>query len=70
MYENEITMKLKELPDTLKKEILDYVNVLLAKEQIPIAKNKGFKFLWENGLAKEKIGLTSVELQHKSMEWR
>ncbi len=70
MYENEISKKLKELPDILKKEILDHVNSLLAKEQITREKTTGFEFLWENGLNAEKIGLSSVDLQHKSMEWR
>ena len=70
MYENEISRKLKELPDTLKKEILDHVNSLLAKEQITREKMKGFDFSWENGLSAEKIGLNAVDLQHKSMEWR
>ncbi len=69
MYENEISKKLKDLPDILKKEILDHVNTLLAKEQITHEKITGFKFSWENGLNAEKK-LSSVDLQHKSMEWR
>lgn len=70
MYENEITIRLKEFPDILKKDVLDYVNSLLVKELVFPAKTKGFKFQWENGLKGEKIGLNSVDLQHKSMEWR
>ncbi|MDP2766187.1 MAG: DUF2281 domain-containing protein [Candidatus Methanoperedens sp.] len=31
---------------------------------------KGFKFDWEGGLSKLKEKYTSVELQHKALEWR
>ncbi len=31
---------------------------------------KGFKFNWEGGLKEIRNKYTSVELQHKSMEWR
>ena len=33
-------------------------------------RKKGFKFNWEGGLKEIKNKYTSVELQHKSMEWR
>jgi hypothetical protein len=71
MYENEISIMLKELPDTLKKEVLIYVNSLLIQEQrLPVKAKQQFQFLWEKGLAGQRIGLSSIDLQHKSTEWR
>ena len=33
-------------------------------------KKEGFKFNWEGGLSELKNKFSSVELQHKALEWR
>jgi len=69
MYSQIIKAKLDELPEDLEKEILDYIEFLLHKYGKKTEK-KGFKFDWEGGLSDLKDEYTSVELQHKAMEWR
>lgn len=72
MIEQQIDIKVHSLPLHLKKEVLDYVEFLLNKYpgQRKTAAEKKFKFNWEGGLANIKDKMTSVELQHKAMEWR
>jgi hypothetical protein len=68
----EIRVKIKKLPDHLIPEVLDYIEFLLNKygnKETVESKNK-FKFDWEGGLSKLKDQYTSVELQHKAMDWR
>ncbi len=68
-----IKSKLDQLPEELKKEALDYIDYLLQKgyETYKItAKKSKFKFNWEGGLSNLKQKYTSVELQHKALEWR
>ncbi|MEW6041186.1 MAG: DUF2281 domain-containing protein [Elusimicrobiota bacterium] len=69
MKELSIKDKLEALPEDLKKEILDYMEFLLKKYRARTKKRK-FKFDWVGGLAELKEKYTSVELQHKAMEWR
>jgi CYTH domain-containing protein len=64
-----IKERLEELPDDLKKEALDFIEFLLQKRMKRI-KKKRFKFDWEGSLSELKDKYTSVELQHKAMEWR
>jgi hypothetical protein len=64
-----IKNKLEELPEDLKKEVLDYIEFLLQKYGTE-AKKKKFQFDWEGGLSELKEKYTSVELQHKALEWR
>lgn len=68
MYEREIELKIQELPENLKKEVLDYIEFLL--EKYKKKKERKFRFSWENGLSGIGGKYTSVELQHKSLEWR
>ncbi|PKP55742.1 MAG: hypothetical protein CVT89_07685 [Candidatus Altiarchaeales archaeon HGW-Altiarchaeales-2] len=70
MYETEIHVKFLCLPDNIKADVLDYIDFLISKYHCKAAKAKGFKFDWEGGLADIKEKLSSVELQHKSSEWR
>jgi len=69
MYTQIIKAKLDELPEDVEKEILDYIEFLLHKYGKKTEK-KRFKFDWEGGLSDLKDEYTSVELQHKAMEWR
>jgi len=61
----EIEKVLSKLPPELKKEVFDYAEFLLKKYREK--KRKGFTFSWEG---KVKSELSSVELQHKALEWR
>lgn len=69
MNDKIIKAKLEELPMDLKKEVLDYMEFLLQKYSKRVKKDK-FKFDWEGGLSELKGKFTSVELQHKALEWR
>jgi len=68
MHEKEIEQKIRELPDFLMREVLDYIEFLLTKYRESEPKPKKFKFDWEGGLA--DIDKSAVELQHKALEWR
>ncbi len=65
-----IKSKLEELPEDLRKEVYDFMEFLLQKHGSSRAKKGKFKFDWEGGLSELKEKYTSVELQHKSLEWR
>jgi len=70
MYEREIELKIQELSDDLKREVLDYIEFLQKKYKGKKSEAKKFKFDWEGGLSEIREEFTSVELQHRSMEWR
>ena len=70
MEEKDIKVKIQELPEDLRKEVLDYVDFLLMKHDTKENRAKKFKFDWEGGLSEVKEKFTSVELQHKASEWR
>jgi hypothetical protein len=70
VHEKEIELKIQDLPDDLKREVLHYIDFLLSKRQDGKAAKKKFKFDWEGGLSDIKERLTSTELQHKALEWR
>ena len=70
MYEKEIESKMRELPEDLRREILDYMEFLLKKYKSKKAEAKKFKFDWVGGLSELRGKFTSVELQHKALEWR
>lgn len=70
MNEKEIEMKMQRLPEDLRGEVLDYVEFLLSKYNKKEARRKRFDFDWEGGLSELKEKCTSVELQHKALEWR
>ena len=71
MREQIIKSQLEELPEDLKKEVLDYIEFLILKyhKSEPVKKER-FLFDWEGGLSELKDRYSSVELQHKAMEWR
>jgi hypothetical protein len=64
--------KFNLLPENLKIQVVDFINFLLTKNKIKKAKNPPakFNFSWEGGLSELKNEYSSVELQHKAMEWR
>ncbi len=70
MCEKEIELKIRELPEDLRREVLDYMEFLLKKYRGKEIKAKRFKFDWEGGLSEIREKFTSVELQHRALEWR
>ncbi len=65
-----IEQKIKQLPAYLLPEIMDYVDYLLSKYGQANRQAGTFTFSWEGGLAELADQFTSVELQHKAMDWR
>lgn len=65
-----IKSKLEELPENLRNEVYDFMEFLMQKHGATKRKKGKFKFDWEGGLSDLKEKYTSVELQHKSLEWR
>lgn len=70
MYEKDIEIKAKELPEYLRRQVLDFMEFLYKKYTAGGAEVKKFTFDWEDGLSDIKDEFTSVDLQHKSLEWR
>ncbi len=72
MQDQLIEKKLNELPDNLKKEVLDFIDFLMFKSRNSAEKeeNKEFIFDWEGGMADYKEKYDSVKLQHLSQAWR
>ncbi|NOY58100.1 MAG: DUF2281 domain-containing protein [Calditrichaeota bacterium] len=70
MNVQDVKMKLEKLPDHIIPKVIDYIKFLLNKYCRNIIDNSKFKFDWEGGLPKLKNDYTSVELQHKALEWR
>ena len=66
-----IEKKIKELPPELQQEVADFVDFLIMrKEGSGDTKKDSFNFKWARGLSELKENYTSVDLQHKSMDWR
>ncbi len=72
MLEKQVLDTILKLPSHLIPGVLDYIEFLLSKYGTKEASQsgRGFKFDWEGGLSKLKNKYTSVELQHKAMDWR
>jgi len=57
----------QKLPDDLKREVMDYIEFLLEKKA---KKKRGqLNLPWKGALKELKEKYTSVELQHKVLEW-
>ena len=70
MKTHKIEAKIVKLPDHVIPEINDFIDFLLAKYGAKQNNKSKFKFDWEGGLSALRPKYTSVDLQHKSMEWR
>jgi hypothetical protein len=70
MREKELELIIRELPEDLQREVLDYIEFLVNKYKIKDKLEKKFKFDWEGGLAELQEKYSSVELQHKASELR
>ena len=69
MIADEVLKRLRKLPPSLQKEVMDYIEFLEKKYLSREKKEKAFEFGWEGCLKKVKEKYTSVELQHKALEW-
>ena len=70
MNVNEIGIKIEKLPSHIIPEVIDYIEFLSDKYGSKEIEKSNFKFDWEGGLLELKDKYTSVELQHKALEWR
>ena len=70
MYEKDIEVKAKELPEYLRKQVLDFMDFLSKKYKVRAIGPEKFRFDWEDGLSDLGNEFTSVDLQHKSLEYR
>jgi hypothetical protein len=60
--------RIKELPPDLHQEVMDFVEFLLEKRRRRPTGRLGFT--WAGALKDLREQYTSVELQHKILEWR
>ncbi|MBX0310563.1 MAG: DUF2281 domain-containing protein [Sulfurihydrogenibium sp.] len=60
---------IKELPEDLIKEVEDFTLFLLEKRKREETEKKKLTLSWAGGLSEFKNKYTSVELQHKALEW-
>lgn len=70
MKPNKIETKINKLPEHVIPEVNDFIDFLLVKYGDKNINKSKFKFNWEGGLSNLKNQYTSVELQHKVLEWR
>ena len=64
-----IHARVDELPIALQSEVLHYIEYLLHTYSPPKERHS-FRFDWEGGLSDLREEYTSVDLQHKALEWR
>jgi hypothetical protein len=69
MHEKEIELKLQKLPVELRKEVLDYVEFLIKKNKGTESTTKKFRLDWEGELSGIQGEFTSVELQHRILDF-
>ncbi len=69
--ENIIVKKISFFPESLKKEVLDFIN-FLEKKYIKKKKDypKSLTFNWAGDLKEYKNKFSSIALQKKAIEWR
>jgi hypothetical protein len=63
-----IDHKIKQLPQNLQKEVIDFVDFLLSKKVR--RKHKKPQLKWIGGLKEYRDKFTALELQKKASEWR
>ncbi|HED36829.1 MAG TPA: DUF2281 domain-containing protein [Ignavibacteria bacterium] len=66
----QINKKIKKMPPDLLSEVMDYIDYLMYKYSSVSKDKKPFDFSWEGGLIEISKKYTSVDLQHKALEWR
>jgi len=69
MEARDIESRINELPEDLKKEVIDFIDFLIMKKKQ--GRSFGdFGFKWEGGLAEIRDQYSSVALQHQANDWR
>jgi mRNA-degrading endonuclease RelE of RelBE toxin-antitoxin system len=63
----EVEEKIKRLPPNLQKEVMDFVDFLLEREERKPKRKPTLR--WVGALKHLRDKYTSVELQHKILEW-
>jgi len=63
----EVIRKTAELPEELQKEVADFVEFLSQRRTHP--RRKKLRLDWAGGLKDLRDKYTSVELQHKVLDW-
>lgn len=66
----QINKRIKKIPQSLVPEVMDYIDFLINKYGTSINESKSFSFSWEGGLSDLADKYNSLDLQHKSLEWR
>jgi len=66
----QISKKIEKMPPDLVSEVMDYIDYLMHKYTVASKTKKHFDFSWEGGLTEISKKYTSVDLQHKALEWR
>ncbi len=66
----QINKKIEKMPPDLLSEVMDYIDYLTHKYAVVPKAKKPFDFSWEGGLSKISKEYTSIDLQHKVLEWR
>ena len=69
MFEQEIASKIKKLPEPSKRKVLEFIELLEAREKANNELKSKLTFTWEGSLANLIKNKTSVELQHDALEW-
>jgi hypothetical protein len=62
--------KLRDLPEDLRRQVLDYLEFLMSRHPAGNARARKFRFDWAGGLVEYAGKYTAVELQHNASEWR
>lgn len=63
---NMLSELVKKVPQELEQEVADFVLFLLEKR---VPKSQPLKLDWKGGLREFRDEFTSVDLQHKAMDW-
>ena len=67
MDSSDILKKIQQLPTEMQKELADFIDSLIAKSKM---KNQHkLRLDWAGGLSEYKDQFTSLELQHKVVQW-
>ena len=61
---------MQKLPEDLRREVFKLYRLSAKQISKKETVKKKFKFDWEGGLSEIREKFTSVELQHKALEWK
>ena len=64
-----VSRMIDDLPPDLRREAIQYIEEL-ARRRARAKNKKTISLSWAGGLSSLKDSTTSVELQHKALEWR